>query len=378
MPKAKKKSFGSRMSTVLTTVKSPTINPGFSNVNLWADLGNYSSNRIMSGRFDRGFLFGRNYVLYGESGSGKSLQAAVLAANCQRKHNAYIIWIDAEVANDGEEGKQWFRNAGLSLDEDSFYYTKAATLEDIKSLISKVAESTRKDIIAGEETLPTVIVVDSWSGSMTGSQMEKAEEGKITSDMGQKAKQTGEVIQSATHLLTNLPVLLVGIAHVMDSQEMYGPKYKTTGGQKMIFYASGCMIMTKKELTAEDLEDKEAAEEYQKQKEGYTAELKKKYKKKNIGITSVVQNLKSRVSKPFEKTEVQITYEGGIDQFSGLFDLMIVQGIITKAGVGWYQYIDGKTEIKFQRSSFRDHADRIMEVADIVEVKDEEESKEVL
>ena len=70
---AKKKSFRANIFSTLEKIDSPTFNVGFSEIDLWVDMGNFALNRIMGGQFNRGLLFGRNYVFYGESGSGKSL-----------------------------------------------------------------------------------------------------------------------------------------------------------------------------------------------------------------------------------------------------------------------------------------------------------------
>ena len=92
---------------------------------------------------------------------------------------------------------------------------------------------------------PMVIIVDSWSAAMTEKQWNEAQSGSIVGDMGQKAKQTGDVVQAITQLCSHVPVLVIGVGHVMDNQEMYGPKHKTTGGHKMFYMASGCLMLTK-------------------------------------------------------------------------------------------------------------------------------------
>ena len=361
----KKKPFGLSVAATLNTINSDTINPGFSNIDLWADLGNCAANRIMSGRFDKGLLFGRSYVFYGESGSGKSLEAAYVAADVQKSLDAFVVWIDVENASDGPAGKDFFQRAGVNISEENFFYTKAAQLSDIQNIISKISGDYRKMLKNDEldDAQPMLIVVDSWSAALTASKWDQAEKGELKGDQGQKAKQTGDVILSSTHLLTNLPVMIIGIAHVMDNQEMYGPRHKTTGGHKMIYYASGCLLLTKKILTKEDLEQSD--DYYDELEAGMTADMKKKQKKHGIGIIAQMENLKSRVAKPFEKIQVQIPYRGGMDRYSGLFDLLMQEGVVTTPSSGWYQYIENGEPVKFRKADFRDHADRAMAVADV-------------
>ena len=373
----KKKSFLKRFETTLLTTKSDTLHVGFSKLDMWVSTGSYAINRLMSGRFDVGLLFGRNYVYYGESGSSKSLQAAYVAANAQKDLNADVIWIDAEKATDDEVGKQWLRKAGLDLDKLS--YITGATLADINETISGAVMLYRESAKKKEKMDPLVLIIDSWSSSLTDSQWDQAKKGKAKGDQGQHAKQIGDSIKKTTHLVHGLPILTLGIAHVYDNQELFGRKHKTSGGNKMIFLASGCLLLTKKELKDVDVEDQSVVEHYEELAGGWDAKFKTKKGKSTVGITCIVENLKSRVSKPFEKIEVQIPWMTGMDPLSGLFELLWSEGVITKASPGWYSYkmADGKTK-KFQKGSFRKLSEDIMRSADadISDVSDEEENDE--
>jgi hypothetical protein len=147
----------------------------------------------------------------------------------------------------------------------------------------------------------------------------------------------------------------------------------------MIFLASGCLLLTKKELKDVDVEDQSVVEHYEELAEGWDAKFKTKKGKSTVGITCIVENLKSRVSKPFEKIEVQIPWMTGMDPLSGLFELLWSEGVIIKVSPGWYSYkmADGKDK-KFQKGSFRKLAEDIMRNADddISDVSDEEENDE--
>lgn len=385
MPKSKvKKSFKDRLETTLKTINSDSFHMGFSNIDLWADLGNLAMNRMMSGRFDRGLLFGRNYIIWGESGSAKSLFAARIAAGCQRDHGAFVIWIDVEKATDDVAGQQWLKRAGVDL--DALIYTPVAKLSDIKAEVTKATQLAREMRDADEEMPPVVLVVDSWAAAMTQSQWDQALKGELKGDQGQKAKQTGDVILSTTHLCHNLPILTIGIQHVMDNQNKHpatgrtiGRKHATTGGNKQIFFASGCLLLTKYELKDEDVEDAELAKHYKALSDGMTADLKKK--KRTVGITCVAENLKSRVSKPFESVRVQIPFLKGIDPYSGLWEWLLQEGTVWTPSVGWYAYKDEiGNEVKFRHKDFDQHRDAIILGAplDISDIEDEDNANEVV
>lgn len=367
----KKKSFGAGIHNVLTSINSETFSVGFSDVDLWADTGNYALNRMMSGRFfDGGLLLGRNYVYYGESGSGKSLEAAYVCANAQKQHDAFVVWIDVERANVGRVGEKFFQRAGISTHEDDFVYTNAATFADINKVLSDVLKHYRETFKEETDLRPIVFVIDSWSVVLTESQWENAKIGKVVGDQGQQAKQTGDLIKKINHLVGGLPALTIGVAHVYENQQKHpltgqpiGGKHKPTGGHKIQYMASGCLMLSKKELMTENVEDADVAKRYEELEEGMTAEHKKKLKRRTIGIVSVAENLKSRVSKPFEKVEVQIPYFGGMDRYSGLFDLLMSEGTIYSPSVGWYAYKSNGKETKFRKADFRKHADDIMKSA---------------
>ena len=112
------------------------------------------------------------------------------------------MWVDVEKATDDVAGQRWLERAGVDLDEDNFQYITAATLEDCKKTVSKMCQIYRDAYMDDNDDFdrPLVIVIDSWSAAMTEKQWEEAKSGDMKGDMGQKAKQTGDVVQAITHL----------------------------------------------------------------------------------------------------------------------------------------------------------------------------------
>ena len=373
MPARKRKQgFLKKMDTVLTKVateKDSTFKIGFSKLNMGISLTNYALNRIMTGSWDMGFRFGRSYAVYGESGSGKSLLAALAVAQAQKEHGAMAVWMDTEHATDDESGKKWFDEAGVSRDEEDFMYMNVKTLANVKKLISEYTVAYR---VAYEEDpvemRPLIIVVDSWNMALVDSKYKQMVEGKLVGDQGQQAKQTGDVITATTHLVEGMPVMVIGILHVYDNQDPYGRKHKTTGGNKPMFAASGALLLTKRELREDDVNDKRLTEHYDALRKGMDGETKKmKGAKQNvIGIQCLVENLKSRAAKPFEKIPVNILYPIGIDPYSGLWEQLMFEGVLYKGKQSWYSYKDPTTgeEVSFQKPSFRKHAGALMAAAD--------------
>src|SRR5690606_8463689 len=111
---------------------------------------------------------------------------------------------------------------------EQLVYTSAAKLQDIKEIIAEICHQYRQATEDGDESLqPIIFVVDSWSAALPESQWErvagddKSKRGKIVGDQGQKAKQTGDVILAVTHLCAGLPIMCIGMAHIMDNQDGY-------------------------------------------------------------------------------------------------------------------------------------------------------------
>lgn len=331
--------------------KNPTATMAFDFVDdeKWFSSGNYAINKLLSGSYYRAYLFGRSVGIGGMSGSGKSLQAAIAAAQAQQQYDAFVIWADAEKATTGRSGKDWLGRLGVKTGEDDLLYVEVATIEDIKSLYSDVVKEMRKD----PSMRPVVFVCDSIGMLMTQSQMEAAVGGEVKGDQGQSAKQKKDMIISITHLSTRLPIVFIGIVHTMASQDQYDPDEKLTGGRGIEYAASSVIVVNKMKLRIDQLE------------KSSKLDIEKDDVKKVIGIRSKVQVYKSRFSKPNVSVQIQIPWPHGMDPYSGLFDLMQAIGDVQKPAVGWYSYRtkDGK-EIKFREKEFRDHADEIMRLAE--------------
>jgi len=92
-------SFAHNIRKSISKKTSATIQEGFYGDEIWAGCGNFSINRMLSGRYDVGFPFGKTIAIGGQSGSAKSLLAATGLAYAQKQHGAIGVWIDAEHAS---------------------------------------------------------------------------------------------------------------------------------------------------------------------------------------------------------------------------------------------------------------------------------------
>lgn len=323
---------------------------GFVDMDLWTDSGIYALNRKLSNDYHKCLLYGSQFGLYGESGSGKSLMLAQMAANEQRDRKAFVLWFDVEGAvSDEKEGKKWFEMAGVSTDPEFFRRVHICTFNDALSTMAEFVNVWREDEHT-KELPPLFVVFDSYSNLQTDTMIEQNKGKKqMTGDMGQKAKQLGEFLVRTKGMIEGIRVCMTGVMHVYMSQDMYGPAHKISGGMKAVFTASQSVILSKYELT------NEKASPHLKQSKN-ADDLKSV-----IGIKTITRTLKTRYAKPYERIELEAVYGLGIDKYSGLFDMLIDDKTVYSPVQGWYEFKrpDGTTQ-RFRRADFTKWADELL------------------
>jgi len=121
---------------------------------------------------------------------------------------------------------------------------------------------------------------------------------------------------------------------------MFKPDSVITGG-KGLEYASSIIVVVEKLKLKEDSDGNKTSEVH--------------------GIRAATQVRKSRYAKPFEKIEIRIPWETGMDPYSGLFDLFEKKGLLEKQG-NKFLYIckDGSEFKEFRKRFTTDMFDRIM------------------
>jgi RecA/RadA recombinase len=329
---------------------------GFADIDLWVDTGVYALNRRMSNSYHKGMLYGRVVSIYGESGSGKSLFLAQCAANAQRDHGAYVVWIDVEGANsDKKTGEQWFVDAGVNIGQNHFRRMHIQTFSDALTSMSEFVNYWREDEDI-KDLPPLYIVFDSFSYLQTDTMIEQ-NKGKrdLTQDMGQKARQLKDLLIRVSGMIEGLRILVTGVAHVYISQEMYGPKHKLGGGMGPAYTASQSLMFTMSKLT-----NKKAKED--------CAHLVQSIAESNahkvIGINATATVLKLRYAKPFEIIELNAVYGQGFDKYSGLFDMLKDDGIIYSPTNGWYEFkhADGTISPRFRKAEYLKYVDELLTI----------------
>lgn len=334
----------------------PGISYGFNDPKTFLDTGCFALNYLAGGRFDGGVaLEGKTTMFAGDSGSGKSyIVSANLIKDAQKK-GVFPILIDTENALD----ELWLAKLGVDISEEALAKYVISTVDDCAQFIGEVIENWRERNmpLPAEERTKMLIVVDSVGMLITPNQERQFMEGDQKGDLGLKAKQVSNMLRVIQAKIAATPIGVVFTNHVYASQDQYTPD--VIPGGKMLEFATSLIVQMNKLLLKKNELDENINEE------GSVA----------MGIRSSAVVRKSRYSKPFEKVQVYIPYEEGMDRYSGLHDLFVKKGVLVREGTR-YVYtspVTGEVVKKFKKELYNDRStfDQIMAEWDHIEDKTE-------
>lgn len=260
--------------------------------------------------------------------SGKSFISAGSIAKHAQADGTFVVLLDSENALD----EQWLSNAGVSTDDDKLLRIGVAMVDDVASIVTSFIKQYREDYGDDIENGPKVLfVMDSLGMLLTPTDKEQFEKGDLKGDMGRKAKSITALLRNLVHVIEPYNIAMVCTNHVYDSQNMFDPEPKISGGNMVVFAPSISVALSKFKLK-EDEEGKKVTDVR--------------------GIRAKCKVLKSRFAKPFETIELQIPYDGGLTRTTGLFDLLGPDGMgyLKKVGNRYsYKAANGEEIIEFKK-----------------------------
>jgi len=285
----------------------------------WISTGSSILDLAISNRPNGGLPVGRITEITGMEASGKSLLAAHLLANTQKK-GGLAVYIDTENAMNEE-----FLRA-IGIDISKLLYIQLETVEDIfeviENIILKVKESDKDRLVS--------IAVDSVAAATT--KVEQAQdydkEGWATS----KAIVLSKGMRKITQLIGRERVALFFTNQLRQKLGvMFGDPWTTSGGKAIQFHAS-CRLRLK------------AAGQIKAKVQG---------KEQTIGIKTKAVVVKNRMGPPLRTAEFNIFFESGIDDTGSWLQVMKDYKLLQQGG-SWYTYkcdITGE-DIKFLSKDF--------------------------
>jgi RecA/RadA recombinase len=260
-------------------------------------------NVALSGQIDGGITPGLT-MLAGPSKHFKTGFALLLASSFLKKYSdGVILFYDSEFGTP----QSYFKSFDIPF--ESVVHTPITDVEELKFDIMKQFKSLdRNDHI--------MVIVDSIGNLASKKEVEDALEGKAVADMT-RAKQLKSLFRMITPHLSIKDIPMVVVNHTYKEIGMF-PKDIVGGGTGAYYGADNIWIIGR-----------------QQEKDKSTNEID--------GYHFVINVEKSRYVKEKSKIPISLTYEGGINKWSGLFDIALEGNFIAKPKNGWYCIVDRET-----------------------------------
>jgi len=258
-------------------------------------------NVALSGSLDGGLTPGLT-MLAGPSKHFKTAFALLMASAYVNKYkDAVILFYDSEFGTP----IRYFET--FNIDMERVLHTPITDVEQLKFDIMKQLQELGKDD-------KVIIVLDSIGNLASKKEVEDALNEKSVADMS-RAKQMKSLFRMVTPHLTIKDIPMVVVNHTYKEIGMF-PKDIVGGGTGSYYSADTIWILGR-------------------QQEKTGAEL--------TGYSFIINVEKSRYVREKSKIPVTVNFDGGIQKYSGLLDVALEGGFVTKPSNGWYAKVDQST-----------------------------------
>jgi len=258
-------------------------------------------NVALSGSLDGGLTPGLT-VLAGPSKHFKTSFALLMASAYMKKYDdAVMLFYDSEFGSP----QSYFETFGI--DVNRVLHTPITDVEQLKfDLVSQLDNIDRGDKV--------VIVIDSIGNLASKKELEDALNEKSVADMS-RAKALKGLFRMVTPYLTMKNIPLLAVNHTYKEIGLF-PKDVVGGGTGIYYSADNIWILGRRQ-----------------NKEGTDI----------VGYDFIINVEKSRYVKEKSKIPVSVSWEGGIETYSGLLDIALAGGWASKPSNGWYCRVDRST-----------------------------------
>ena len=258
-------------------------------------------NVALSGKLDGGLSSGLT-VLAGPSKHFKTSFALKMAsAYLDSDPEAIMLFYDSEFGSP----QSYFTNFGI--DTSRVLHVPITNVEELKfDLINQLEEIGKDDKV--------IIVIDSIGNLASKKELEDAINEKSVADMS-RAKALKGLFRMSTPYLTMKNIPLLAINHTYKEIGLF-PKDIVGGGTGIYYSADNIWILGRRQ-----------------NKTGTEV----------TGYDFIINVEKSRYVKEKSKIPISVSWDGGIERFSGLLDVALAGGYVIKPSNGWYQLVDKTT-----------------------------------
>ena len=261
-------------------------------------------NVALSGSVSGGITPGMT-VLAGPSKHFKTSFALLMAsAFLKEKKDGVILFYDSEFGSPQSYFKEF------DVDTERVLHTPVANVEELKfDLVNQLEQLTREDNV--------MIVIDSIGNLASKKELEDALNEKSVADMS-RAKALKGLFRMVTPYLTMKNIPLVAVNHTYKEIGLF-PKDVVGGGTGIYYSADNIWIIGR-----------------QQDKQG--TEIK--------GYHFVINVDKSRYVKEKSKIPISVSWEGGVQRYSGLLDVALAGGYVVKPSNGWYSVAGDEKKVR--------------------------------
>lgn len=235
------------------------------------------------------------FQIAGPSRHFKSAFALIMASAYLKKYDdAIMLFYDSEFGTP----QSYFES--LNIDMSRVIHTPITNIEDFKhDIMSQLENITRDDHV--------IIIVDSIGNLASKKEVDDALDGKTVVDMS-RAKALKSLGRMITPHLTLKNIPMIAVNHVYQTLELFS-KTVLGGGEGLFLSSDNIWIIGR-----------------QQEKDGT----------ERIGYNFVINIEKSRHVREKSKIPINVTNKGGINKYSGLFDMASYCGIIRSPTKGYY------------------------------------------
>ena len=258
-------------------------------------------NVALSGSTEGGITPGLT-VLAGPSKHFKTSFALKIASSyLENKKDAVLLFYDSEFGSP----QSYFEQFNIPMDR--VLHTPITNVEELKfDLIKQFEELEREDDV--------IVVIDSIGNLASKKELEDALNEKSVADMS-RAKALKGLFRMSTPYLKMKNIPLIAVNHTYKEIGLF-PKDVVGGGTGIYYSADNIWIVGR-----------------QQDKTG--TEIK--------GYHFIINIDKSRYVKEKSKIPISVSWEGGIQCYSGLLDVAVNGGYVVKPSNGWYMVVDKTT-----------------------------------
>ena len=276
-------------------------------------------NVALSGSMDGGLAPGLT-VLAGPSKNFKTSFGLIMASAYLKKYkDAVLLFYDSEFGSP----QSYFEN--FDIDTSRVLHVPITNVEELKfDIVGQMEQLDRKDKV--------IIMIDSIGNLASKKELDDAINEKSVADMS-RAKALKGLFRMCTPYLNMKDIPLVAVNHTYQEIGLF-PKAIVSGGTGIYYSADNIWILGRQQ-------DKKGTEIQ--------------------GYHFVINVEKSRYVKEKSKIPITVSWEGGVQKYSGLLDVALETGHVVKPSNGWYQKDGDERKVRLDETMLKEFWDPIFQ-----------------